>query len=67
MTIDEASKHYAKMLFPAGEGLYYESARTDFKAGAEWQQTQDKPMVKTLESIKSAANAALLLIESQQS
>lgn len=67
MTIDEASKHYAKMLFPAGEGLQYESARQDFKAGAEWQQSQEKPVIKTLESIKSAANAALSLIESQKS
>lgn len=67
MTIDDASKHYAKMLFPTGEGLSYESARQDFKAGAEWQQSQEKPVIKTLQSIKSAANAALLLIESQKS
>lgn len=67
MTINEAAILYAKMLFPTGEGLHYESARSDFKAGAEWQQTQEKPITKTLESIKEAAHAALLLIKSQQS
>lgn len=65
MTADEASKHYATMLYPSGEGLQWESARQDFKGGIEWKEAQLKPIIKTLESIKTVTDAALLLLKSQ--
>lgn len=67
MTLDEAAKTYAKMLYPGAteSNANYTNAKDAFKDGAEWQQAQEKPIIKTLESIEGAAKAALLLIKSQ--
>lgn len=65
MTPKEASEAYAAMLFPAKEGLHYESARQDFYEGIKWQQKENKITATTLKSIIEAAQATLNLIETQ--
>jgi hypothetical protein len=70
MTTQEASIAYAKMLYPAMEGLNYESAKQDFKLGIEWEQARQRlhneTIAKTLKSIIEVAQATLKLIESGQ-
>lgn len=66
MTIEEAAKTYAKMLYPGAieSNANYTNAKDAFKDRAEWQRRQEKPIIKALESIEGAAKAALLLIKS---
>lgn len=52
LTLDQAAKAYAKMLYPGG-GPNYDAAIDGFTDGAQWQKDQDlNKLNKALEQIK---------------
>lgn len=42
ISLEQAAKLYAKMLYPTCGGVHYESCHQDFTAGAQWLKDQLK-------------------------
>lgn len=58
LTLEQACKQYATMLFPTASGVHWESCHQDFTAGAKWQKEQYKNIKKAMQIVISCLQNA---------